>query len=329
MGDRGRADDEAILTRLQARLGATAVLAVQRTRGRRALQRNGHDETTLACPRRAPGARLCRPLRACGRRGPDADLPRGAAQRSGDCRREGDVGRDAGKAPAGAGRPAARRLAVGQRELQQLRRDDQERSPGRHQPELRIRQRDGVGVAAVVPLSERRRGRPGTGLRDAGGLRAGRRRAGPDPPRRDRVLRRAARAVQHRAQRQPEGSRVRAACPGEAQLRGGRRDDHRHQRGAGEVRLDRRAGDHDAQRVRQPGHGAPRDHRPVSEGPEEGRRRPASAAPAAEHARLLGRQGHEGKPQRADRAVQLRHRDARSRPREGGQLSDARPRRQL
>ena len=49
--------------------------------------------------------------------------------------------------------------------------------------------------------------------------------------------------VQHRAGRAAEDRGVRAARAGEAQLRGRRRDDHRHQRSPGEVRPDRRAGD--------------------------------------------------------------------------------------
>ena len=79
----------------------------------------------------------------------------------------------------------------------------------------------------------------------------------------------------------PEGRGLRTARAGEAQFRSRRRDDHRHQRSAGEVRLDRRAGNHDAERLRQQRHCAARDHRPVSEGPEAGRQGiPAAAARA-------------------------------------------------
>ncbi len=140
-----------------------------------------------------------------------------------------------------------------------------------------------------------------------------------------RLLRRAARAVQHRAHREPEGRGVRAARAGEAQLRGRRRDDHRHQRGAGQVRLDRRAGDHDAQRVRQPGHRAARDHRPLPEGPEEGRRRASSRSCPSPTRSTSGSTRRSRRTSTCGSRSQLRHRDARGRPREGGQLSDARP----
>ena len=107
--------------------------------------------------------------------------------------------------------------------------------------------------------------RPGEAAGRAVGLHAGHRAAGPHHPHVGRVFRRAARPVQRRARRAAEAGGGRAARAGEAQLRGRHGDDHRHQRSAGEVRPDRRAGDPGAQRPRQPAHGAARDHRPLPE----------------------------------------------------------------
>ena len=108
---------------------------------------------------------------------------------------------------------------------------------------------------------------------------------------------------------------VRAARAGEAQFRGRRRDDHRHQRGPGEVRLDRRAGDRRAQRTRQQ---RARRCAPSSAVSRATLKRVGPgfepALPEPERARLLGRPRAGGKPRGQDRRIQLRHRDARSRP---------------
>ena len=120
---------------------------------------------------------------------------------------------------------------------------------------------------------------------------------------------------------------VRAARAGEAQFRGRRRDDHRYQRSPGEVRRDRRAGNHRAQRLRQSGDGAARDHRALSEGPEEAGRRARADAAGTQRRRLLGRSGAEGESQRPDRREQFRDREARGRSCPRRPLPDARSRR--
>ena len=218
--------------------------------------------------------------------------------------------------------------ASAQRLGEPIRRDDQDRSEDERKPTLRAVHGHRVGVAAAVPPAELDCLRPGEAAGRAGRQRAGNRAAGPDPARRPGLLRRAARAVQHRAEREPEGRGFRAARAGETQFRGWRSDDHRHQRGAGQVRLDRRAGNHDPQRLRQQGDGAARDHRPPAEGIEDGRRRVPGDAAGAEPARLLGRPGAEGESARAGRREEFRDRHPRGRPGEGRPLSDARPRRQ-
>ena len=116
-----------------------------------------------------------------------------------------------------------------------------------------------------------------------------------------------------------EGGGLRAARAGEAQLRGRRRDDHRHAtRRRRKLRLDRRAGDHRAQRARQPARGAAGDHRtrcratlkklgPGFEPHAARAQRARSWVDRALADNLIGE----------DRGIQLRHRDARGRPRSG------------
>ena len=185
-----------------------------------------------------------------------------------------------------------------------------------------------LGVAAALPPAVRGRARPGARTGLAVRLHVRDLAAGPHHPHVGRVLRRAARRVQHRARRAAEEGGGRAARAGEAQLRGRHGDDHRHQRGAGEVRLDRRDGDPGAQRPRPPPHGADGDHRPAAEEPEAHRPRLRRRAAEPEQPRLLGRPRAEGEPVGALLAVELRDRVARSRPRARGALSDARPRRE-
>ena len=109
---------------------------------------------------------------------------------------------------------------------------------------------------------------------------------------------------------------VRAARAGEAQLRGRRRDDHRHQRSAGQVRLDRRAGDHRAQRSTTTGarrcarsSGACPQRAEAARGRASSRRCPSPMSPTT------GSIARCRKSRREDRRRQLRHRDARSRSR--------------
>ncbi len=267
--------------------------------------------------------------RASGRgRGPDGHLPRGAAQRPGARVRAGELARDAGARAAGEVRAPAQRLAVrdGQRE-RRLQQHAQLASGHfeRQLPGLRAHDQRG---AADLPLPERRRLRPGEAGGRAGGLHAGVGAAGPDPPGDGGLLRRAARAVQRRTGGGAEGRGVRAARAGEAQLRGRRRDDHRHERGAGELRPDRRAGDQRPKRTRQPAGGAARDHRPGAPRPEAARRELRSDAPRAEFARRLARPCAQGEPVGPDRAVLVRHRDAGGRPPARGPPPDPRPGRQ-
>ena len=138
------------------------------------------------------------------------------------------------------------------------------RSARAGQPRFRLRRLDGVGVATALSVCEHGRVQPGGAAGRAGRFHARIGAPGPDPARGDRLFRRPARAVQRRARRKPEGRGIGAARAGEAELRGRRRDDHRHERSAGQVRLDRRAGDLRAQRPREQADGAARHHRPRS-----------------------------------------------------------------
>ena len=245
VGARRRSDDEAVLS---------ADHGTRRTRGCRALKWNADDETTLPRHRLPAGARPRESRVARDRRGSAADLPRGAARRSRHRRRPGQLGGDAGEGAAGARRPAAQRhghRAAGT--------STTSTRPSRADPTLDVnrnfRQYNAI-VSASQPLfryqnlvlydqSKQQVTQADFVLSSAQQdliVRVAR-----------RVFRHPARAVQHRAHREPEEGGRRAARAGEAQFRGRRRDDHRHQRGAGEVRRDRRAGDHRAQRIRQPG----------------------------------------------------------------------------
>ena len=197
--------------------------------------------------------------------------------------------------------------------------------------QLRPGQRDDLRVAAAVPLPEPRRLRPGEGAGHAVGLRARARAAGPDRARRRRVLRRAARAVQHRARAEPEEGRVRAARAGQAQFRGRRRDDHRHQRGAGEVRPDRRAGNPDAATTTTTRCTALRAIiGRFAQGAEAGR---AGLRPRCARPRQRSTTGSTARSPTistsASRRTNFDIATLADRPREGRPLSDARPRREL
>ena len=88
------------------------------------------------------------------RRGPAADLPRGAAERPDARRGARDLGGHAGARAAGALRPAAQRERCRRSaNVEQLRRERSDSDPPRRhrQPELPARPAYGVGVAAAVP----------------------------------------------------------------------------------------------------------------------------------------------------------------------------------
>ena len=242
MGARRRFRDEAILTRSRKR----------RPRGRRALEWNADDETTLFCLRLSSGARPRDYRGARGRRGSHADLPRSAACRSRHRRGPGQLGGDAGEGAAGARRAAAERQRHGRTAA----------STTTTRRSRATRGRTSTGISISTPRSCRQRSRFSATRTWSCTTRPKQQVTQADfvlsSAQQDlivrvarRVLRHPARPVQHRARREPEESGRRAARAGEAQLRGRRRDDHRYQRGAGEIRCDRGAGDHRAQRVRQ------------------------------------------------------------------------------
>ena len=118
---------------------------------------------------------------------------------------------------------------------------------------LRPGQSHVLGVAAALSAAERRCARPGARTGHAVGLLAGHRRSRTSSSARaiayfDVLL--AEFNVELAEQQKTRG--VRAARAGQAQFRGRHGDDHRHQRSAGPLRLDRRDRDPVAQRPRPP-----------------------------------------------------------------------------
>ena len=201
------------------------------------------NRLSLPLPSRSPRrAALHRRLR----RGSAADLPRSAAERPDDRRRESQLGGHPGSCAAGACGTAAERRPRA-RLRQPVRRDDQDRSEDRRLARFWY----GGHVSVSQPLYRYANwiayDEAKQQVSQADYLLA--------IAQQDLILR-VAQAyfdvllAQFNIEltAQPEGGGVRTARAGEAQFRGRRRDDHRHQRGAGEVRLDRRAGNRGAQR---------------------------------------------------------------------------------
>ena len=178
-------------------------------------------------------------------RGSAADLSRRAGQRSGARRRRARPGSRRRKRAAGARRPAARRQPCRQCDRGRISTRRIHIDPTDEESASGFRSY-AYTVSASQPLY-----RPQNSIAlDQAKQQVGQSdfvlvvgAAGSDRPRHAGVLRRAAGAVQHRADREPEGGGQREPRAGQAQLRGRHGDDHRHQRRAGEVRPDRRAGD--------------------------------------------------------------------------------------
>ena len=242
-----------------------------------------------------------------------------ARQRSGARFGAGDLGGDAGDRAAGARRTAAGgRCSLAnatEQDFNEKLHSDPTITFRERFPNLRLHR---VGQPAAVPAAEFDRAGPGQAAGRTERLRA--RVAQQDLIVRviAGVPRCAAGAVQHRADRKPEGSGQRESGAGEAQLRSRHRDDHRHQRCAGQVRPDRRPGNLGPKRSGQQARGAARDHRPHAQGAEAIRpgsfslscRSPNTLEPWVDKAIQRESPG-------AHRAGQLRHRDARGRPAAG------------
>ena len=204
--------------------------------------------------------------RARARRGPAADLSRSAAERSDARRCARELERHAGARAAGALGAACRASA-------RPARVERERRLQQHVAAIR-RSVSSTGTSAasnfsisasqplyraqnvVAPDQAKRQVEQADYTLAVGA-------AGPDHPRDGRLLRRAARRGQRRAGRErrrrrcPSSSRRRSATSRSASRRSPTPTRRRRK-----LRLDRRAGDHRAQRPRQPAHGAARDHRP-------------------------------------------------------------------
>ncbi len=133
-------------------------------------------------------------------------------------------------------------------------------------------QRHNQLLAADLPQAELHPVRPGRvpGEAGRGELLAGQ--SGSHRARGAGLLRRARRAGHARAGGRAEGGDLGAAGAGQAQLRSGHRDHHRHARGAGALRPERGAGDPGAERPRREEAHAAADH-------GQGIRRAQAAAP--------------------------------------------------